>query len=204
MLLYFVRHGDRATKAYNSVESLDKGLTTRGRRQARLLAAHLAGAGIQALYSSPFPRTMQTAEAIGAETGLEPAVVNAFRELNVGKWNSFLPKQLDVAMPGERRKWHSHPESYRYPDGENLRELQARVMPALEKILQRGSKRSHERVCIVTHQAVIQIVLCSLLPKASLKDFHKYAVEKASLTVIEVGRGKTDLLLFNDSSHLKV
>jgi broad specificity phosphatase PhoE len=205
MLLYLVRHGDRATKTYNSIERLDRGLTEKGIAQVRLLAVRLKNEKLGALYASPFPRTRQTASAIAGQTGLKPVFINAFRELDIGRWNGFMSWELDAAMPGERRRWYSKPESYRFPGGENVRELRARVMPALRKII-RSHSRVDDRVCIVTHQAVIQMAVCVLIPGVSLADFHEYAVDKASLTVLET-RGRKDggsrIVLYNDLSYLK-
>lgn len=203
MLLYLVRHGDRATTTYNSIPRQDKGLTPKGKIQAELLAERLKNEKIQALYSSAFPRALQTASAISKMTGLKQTVVEAFGEVNVGAWNGFSKEELRARMPEEYDEWHSHPEKYRFPGGEGLAEVKKRVMPALEEIL---NSHKHENICIVTHEAVIEIIVISLLPGKSLSDFHKLKVDKASLTVLDVNSSekfRANLLLHNDTSHLK-
>src|SRR5690348_11391138 len=64
--IYLVQHGDK--------ERLpgDPGLTELGKRQAALTARWLRGKGLKALYSSPLRRARETAESVGAATGLAP------------------------------------------------------------------------------------------------------------------------------------
>jgi len=205
MLLYLVRHGERATKNYNSRPKLDKGLTPEGREQAELLAGRLQEERIHSLYSSDFPRALQTAQPIARKLGLKVEVRKAFGELDVGEWNGLKGEELEERMPGESKKWHSHPERYRFPGGEDLDEFRTRVMSALGKIIESERKRGRDRICIVTHEAMVRAVYCSLLPGVSLKDFHKLVIDKASVTVIETDgrRGDGRLVMLNDTRHLK-
>src|SRR5690242_9338495 len=72
--IYLVQHGDK--------ERLpgDPGLTELGKRQAALTARWLRGKGLKALYSSPLRRVRETAEPVGAATGLAVRLDSRLRE----------------------------------------------------------------------------------------------------------------------------
>ena len=98
MELFIIRHGQSANNALPDIRDreVDPPLTDLGRRQAHLLAEHLAtgathdwvtdpatgtaeprlrkGFGITALFCSPMYRGMQTAEPVGRALGLAPQV----------------------------------------------------------------------------------------------------------------------------------
>lgn len=63
--VFLARHAEKATG------SSDPELTEGGRRRAEELARVLADAGIDAVYSTPFARTRQTAAAVAKVLGLE-------------------------------------------------------------------------------------------------------------------------------------
>ena len=76
--LYLVRHGENLANLTRefSYRKVDYPLTERGVRQAEQTAAHFASLGarpggrpIDAIFSSPLKRALQTAEIIGAATG---------------------------------------------------------------------------------------------------------------------------------------
>jgi len=98
MELFIIRHGESANNALADLRDreVDPPLTDLGKRQARLLAEHLAtgathdwvtdpasgtsgpylrkGFGITSLFCSPMYRSMQTAELVGYALGLAPQV----------------------------------------------------------------------------------------------------------------------------------
>ena len=63
----------------------DPALSEAGERQAELVAAHLAGEPISALFVTPLRRTAQTAAPLAARLGLEPVVVPELREVHLGE-----------------------------------------------------------------------------------------------------------------------
>src|SRR5688572_13005538 len=87
MELWLVRHGE---STWNSVQrfqgGLDAPLSDRGRWQAQALAAGLATARFDALYTSPLHRARETAAACGAVLGLDAIAVDDLREIGLGDW----------------------------------------------------------------------------------------------------------------------
>jgi glucosyl-3-phosphoglycerate phosphatase len=80
-----LRHGESAHNAHTGAEALgqDEGdrLTERGREQARAAGLALAEYGVTELLTSPMRRATETAAAVGATLGLEPAVLPYVDEL---------------------------------------------------------------------------------------------------------------------------
>ena len=72
--IYLVQHGDKERSPG------DPGLTELGRRQAAVTARWLRGKGLEALYSSPLRRARETAEPVGAATGLAVRLDSRLRE----------------------------------------------------------------------------------------------------------------------------
>jgi broad specificity phosphatase PhoE len=109
----FLRHGESAHNAHTGAEALADAegdrLTDRGREQARAAGLGLAEHGVTRLLSSPMRRAAETAAAVGAALGLEPATLPHVDELRPGE--SFeglvarvrrLKAGLEAAKPGER------------------------------------------------------------------------------------------------------
>jgi probable phosphoglycerate mutase len=63
----------------------DPALSPAGERQAELVAAHLAGEPISALFVTPLRRTAQTAAPLAELSGLQPVVVPELREVHLGE-----------------------------------------------------------------------------------------------------------------------
>ena len=63
----------------------DPSLSPVGVRQAQLVAEHLAGEPLEAIYITTLRRTAQTAAPLAELTGLEPIVVPDLREIHLGE-----------------------------------------------------------------------------------------------------------------------
>lgn len=101
--IWVCRHGERAD-AYPGWEETaerphDPPLTQLGLRQAAASAAALTDEPIEAIYSSPFLRCMQTAAAVAKARGLRVRVEPGLSELLNAKWFSAHP--VDAGMSDE-------------------------------------------------------------------------------------------------------
>jgi alpha-ribazole phosphatase len=159
--LVLVRHADTdAAMRGRCYGRLDVGLSPEGRRQARELGRALRGISVAAVYSSPLSRALDTAAAIAAPHGLEPVVEDSLRELDFGELEGMLYKDIEAARPELFREWMETPGSVRFPGGEALADLRARVRPAVAEIRER---HEGEVVALVAHGGVIRIVLADAL-----------------------------------------
>src|SRR5438034_8517916 len=83
--MLFLRHGQQEANESGVVGSLSQ-LSEKGRLQAELLAAELSsGIALGAVYSSPLPRAVATAEAICGRLSLIPILEPRLTEFELGE-----------------------------------------------------------------------------------------------------------------------
>jgi len=168
--LYVVRHGQTESslrKAYSGRS--DVALTALGEEQARAAGELLAGAGIDAVFSSPLSRARDTAQAIAAATGAPLSVDDRLTEIDYGAFEG-----LDRAAARERfgsafQAWRDDPFGSPVPGMEPLDGALARAREAVAAALA-GSQRP----VIVGHQGILRIVLIALdeLAREDYFDLH--------------------------------
>jgi broad specificity phosphatase PhoE len=180
--LFLVRHGEPEEWACGvCCGRLDPGLSALGLEQARRAAAALARARIEALYSSPSRRALDTARAISGDAGGKVKLDERLREIDFGGFEGLTYEQAELHHPEAFRAWVSSPGTVRFPGGESWDDLRARVLPAVEAICTREEGR---RVAIVAHAGVVRVVLADVLG-ASPDACFRIAVDHASITELE-------------------
>jgi len=193
--IYLIRHGQVAgheTPSYNG--HADTPLTEFGISQYHQLQERLADAGITACYSSDLSRCAGGAGIICAPLGITPVLKPQLRELNIGIWEGMTWAEIIARYP---QQWQARLDdivNYRVPAGENLLDLAARALPALEEIV-----RSHrsENVLIVGHGGMNRVLLLNAIgaPLAALFNIEQ---NYACLNIIDYYEdGKTVVNLLN-------
>jgi broad specificity phosphatase PhoE len=130
-----VRHGETDDNAAHRFQGRsDTPLNDRGREQSRALARALAGEGLVALYSSPLARARETAEIVGAQLGLRPVFDDRLMEADVGEWQGRLSADIEADHPGAIAAWRAVDPRFRFPGGESVPELVARVAASLADV----------------------------------------------------------------------
>jgi probable phosphoglycerate mutase len=153
-------------------------LSADGRDEAKRLAERLEVVRLNALYSSPLERCLETAEAIKAGRRLEVQVEEALGEVRYGSWQGRTFRSL-VRTP----LWRTVqlvPSQARFPGGESILELQRRGVAAVETI-----RTKHRRgvVGIVSHADMIKAIAAHYLGM-HLDLFQRLHVDTASVTAI--------------------
>jgi probable phosphoglycerate mutase len=166
-------------------------LTEEGRLQAKAVAEALAASKIKALYSSPIDRTMDTAQAIAERLDLEIQVDEEVGEIRFGRWTNRSLKSL-----ARTKLWAAvqrFPSGALFPEGESLREAQARAVAEIERL-----RRLHPRdgVCIVSHADVIKLITAHYLG-VHIDLFQRIYIAPASITVVSVGDAGPFVLAVN-------
>lgn len=175
----------------------DPPLSARGRQQAELVGRHLARAGVDAVYSSPLSRAVQTAGPLAAALGVQPALVAELREVHLGQWEGGVVHQRlnerdplwEVVL--ERERWDA------IPGAEPNEALRERVRAALTAI---HGRHRDQTVAIFTHDGVIAAAL-SLATGSRAFAFSSAAHASTSELVIEPG-DRWRLRSFNSADHL--
>ncbi len=85
MIIYCIRHGESCYNAEGRLQGQSATpLSPLGLRQAEAMAMALRAQPIAAIYASPLPRAMQTAEALGRAIGVAVIPDPRLMEINVG------------------------------------------------------------------------------------------------------------------------
>lgn len=153
--LILLRHGE-VEGSKRLVGHTDAPLSEAGREGVRLAAGKLSGTHFDALYSSDLSRSVESASIVGAPLKLSPCRITELRELYMGEWDGITAEEVIKRWPEEISRWWNDPVSYRTPGGEGLSDLHARVIPALESIL---DAHRGQTICLVAHGGVNRVIL---------------------------------------------
>jgi len=166
--LYLVRHGENPANLRRefSYRKVDYFLTELGVRQAEQTAAYFAGFAdgqpIDAVFSSPLKRALQTAEIVGAATGHDVTMIEEFREINCGDFDGAPPTDERWAHHDRiLRAWRDGDHDARFPGGEDYHALLARVRAGLRQVV---AGRDGQRLVIVSHGGIVGASLKDVCP----------------------------------------
>jgi broad specificity phosphatase PhoE len=152
--ILLARHGETDWNRDNRFQGqADPPLNEAGRDQARALAERLVGDGVEAVYSSPLVRALETAEIVGARLRLPVSPVEALREIDVGSWSGLSRTEVEARFPEGYARWLAF--DHGWDGGESYEELGARVVPALVELAERHPVG---RILVVTHGGPIRAV----------------------------------------------
>lgn len=186
----------------------DTPLNDRGREQSRLLGKTLSNININAVYSSPLQRSMETARIVLAEraaAGRPPVELRpdpAMKEISHGVGEGKLTTDVERDHPQVYRNWIEAPHTVRWPDGESLEDVAARAVPALERIIRQNQNRT---VLIVAHGGVNKALLLRVLG-APLSRFWTFRQDSACLNIADVrvdssGALRPEIIAINNVAH---
>ncbi len=171
-------------------------LSDEGRRQAEALGERLARLPVAAVYASPIERTMQTAGAVAVRHGLEVRVLEGVLEADYGEWTG--GRIADLAKTDLWKVVQRAPSRARFPNGESLTEMQARMVSALETVV---AAHPGELVVVVSHADPIKAAIAHFTG-VHLDLFQRVVVSPASVTAFELGPHGVAMLKCNDTGSL--
>ncbi len=193
--IYLIRHGEvegAATPRYNGQG--DVTLTPRGREQYQEMSRRLAQEKITACYSSDLTRCAWGAGLIAPCFGIEPHLTSALRELNIGDWEGMTWQELMTRYPSEWQARLDDIVNFRVPNGENLLDVEARVIPKIQQIV---AAHPDEELLVVGHGGVNRVILLNALG-APLSALFNMEQSYCCLNIIDYyADGKTVVKLLN-------
>jgi probable phosphoglycerate mutase len=191
--LLLIRHGENDWVGTNRLAGRTPGvhLNDNGRQQADQLSLRLAGQPVSAIYSSPLDRCLETAQPVAAALGLAVIAEAGVQEVDYGGWQGGDLKELSKSQD-----WYlvqHYPSSFRFPDGETLREVQARSVQAVERI---RCTHPNQLVAVFSHGDVIRTTLAHYMG-TPLDLFQRIAIDTASISAL-VFHGDRPMVLFTN------
>ncbi len=155
-------------------------LSPDGEKQAARLAERLRHLPFKAIYTSPLERTQQTAQAIGAATGIAPQIREELLELDFGDW---MGRKIADLKPDEKwRQFNAFRSGTRAPNGELMLETQARIVGLMQNLRE---KHPDDYVALVSHADVIKSAVAYYLG-VPLDLFQRIEISPASVCVVAV------------------
>ena len=198
-LFYFVRHGETTWNAEGRLcGSTDAPLSGLGRRQAQLLAQRFQSMVVEALYSSPLIRALETARIMGHEIGCKPVIDPRLTELHYGAWEGRIFDEVKRTEP-TYRAWAANPADLAPPQGETGVQLVERVMPFMSEV---AARHQNGNVIVVCHKTVCRLLACHITGVPLAEYRRRLPMRNAALNILETVDGTWRVRALNDTSHL--
>ena len=239
-MLVLLRHGETEYIVQGRFQGqVETPLSPIGLRQAERVAARLArphaspalplpGGPPRELVHSPLRRTAQTADAVARAMADELAFGRTievrpdpgFLEVAQGEWEGLHRTEIEERWGDVLATWRRQPLEAWAPGGESIRDVQARLRPALRKLLARlaegGVPGTLDRPqvagygdastdqpwsILVGHDGLFKVLLLTLFD-LPLERFWMLSFDLAGISVVELRAGRPVLRAMNLTEHL--
>jgi broad specificity phosphatase PhoE len=197
--LILARHGEtkwNVEKIYRG--RTDVNLDEVGIKQAELLGKYLSNWKLEAIYSSPLKRALDTANIIARYQKIGVQIAEGLIDFDYGEWQSLPEQEVKRLYPALLDEWHNNPHKVSMPGGESLEDVRRRAIEVVNDVLSkyRGS------VVLVSHRVVNKVLICSLLGLDN-SYFWNIRQDVGGITIFNYVNGRFVLTRHNDTSHLK-
>jgi broad specificity phosphatase PhoE len=200
--LVVIRHGQTAWNAGAGQERFrgrtDLPLDDAGRAQACAVAGRLQGEPVAALYTSPLLRARQTIKPLADAVGLPIQDHNDLLDIHYGRFQGLTHAQAAAAHAELYGLWRTTPGQVRFPGGESLADVQARLLALLDELT---ARHRGQTVVLVGHQIVNKVLSCTLLD-LELDQIWRVRQDTAGLNAFQQVNGAWQTLRLNDTCHL--
>lgn len=177
----------------------DLPLTELGTQQARATAAAIHARWQPArVYSSPLQRCIVTGQIIADACGIERRSCQELIDLDYGSWQGKSHEEVRSGSPKEYQRWMSSPELHRFPAGESLPMLAARVTEALRVVLEAHATQT---VVLVGHDSGNRALLLLALG-LPLRAYRRIRQDPCGLSEFVVEEDTMVVQRINETAHL--
>ena len=157
--VYFIRH---AEPNYENHDDALRELSPKGLQSSKELVNSFAGIQIDAFYSSPYLRAMDTIKPLADSRGQTIHLIPDFQERKItDHW-------IEDFTGFTEKQWADF--HYHLPGGESLFMVQERNIRALEDLLQ---AHPDQTILIGTHGTALSTIINYYKPDFQLADFHR-------------------------------
>ena len=158
---------------------------------------YLRNVKVDAVYSSPLSRAVETAEAIARYQGKEVQISDGLIDIDFGRWQGVSHEEVRERHGDLYRQWRDTPHLVRFPGGESLEDVRRRVLGVIDEIVRDHADKT---LVMVSHRVANKTMLCGLL---GLDNSHFWQIgqDTGCINILEFGEEFT-LRRLNDTSHL--
>lgn len=159
--VYLVRHA----KSIGNTERIfqgrsNLGLSAEGRAQLPQLAERFRNIPLEAVYSSPLQRAVQTAEAVSHYHHLPIQTEEDLSEIYAGEWELKRFSDLPILYPEHWRLWCEEEAHFCAPSGESIVQVHNRISSAIDRI---AAQNDGKTIAVVSHGCALRCYLCHAL-----------------------------------------
>ena len=197
--LILARHGEtvwNVEKIYRG--RTDVNLDEVGIKQAELLGKYLSNWKLEAIYSSPVKRALDTANIVARYQKIGVHIAEGLIDFDYGEWQSLPEQEAKRLYPTLHNEWHNNPHKVRMPGGESVEGVRRRAIEVVNSVL----SKYQGSVVLVSHRVVNKVLICSLL-ELDNSYFWNIKQDVGGITVFNYVDGRFVLTKHNDTSHLK-
>ncbi|MFW6146827.1 MAG: histidine phosphatase family protein [Thermodesulfobacteriota bacterium] len=198
--VYLARHGETEwNKELRFRGRADIPLNQTGHRQAKAIADALADKEINAIYTSPLQRSIETALPTADLFGLRSTTVQGLIDISYGQWEGLGYGEVQKQYANLYHQWEEYPEAVKFPEGESLDEVRERSFSAFKDAVAENSDKS---ILVIPHRVINKVLLCAIL---GLSNAHFWLLKQDTgcINVIEHVDNRFVLVKMNDTCHLK-
>jgi probable phosphoglycerate mutase len=200
--IVLLRHGQTAWNASAGEERFrgrkDLPLDRRGQAQARAVADWLSSEPLVALYSSPLQRARQTLQPLASDQGLPVEVHEGLIDIDYGRFQGLTHVEARTTDPELYGLWRTAPSRVRFPGGEALADVQARLRAILAEL---AARHPGGTVVLTGHEMVNKVLACTLLG-LDLDQIWRVRQDVAAISLFKQDGESWTTLGLNDTCHL--
>jgi broad specificity phosphatase PhoE len=195
MNLVLVRHGETLGESAIRLNGwTDVALAPLGVCQMERVGASLRELAFEHVIASPLRRSRESASLV--RPGAAVRVVEAFREVHFGRWETLTWEEAALRDPEIVAAMRASRADFTYPEGESRREFRARIHAAAHAELDgRGD------AVAVLHKGVIKTAIAALTGM-SAEEAAGLPCELGSIARLERNADGFTLVAVNETAHL--
>ena len=198
--ILLVRHGRTEwNKGQIFRGTVDIPLDDQGRTEAGCARDWLAGESIDAAYTSPLSRSVETAEIILAPHGVPAVLHDGLVDLNYGDWQGKSLQAVQSEYPDLYAQWEEAPSTVVFPGGEGLGDVRDRVLATAHEAV---SRHPGKTVLLAAHRVVNKVLIAALLGLDS-SHFWEIGQDTCALNEFVYDRQRWICRSLNDTCHLR-
>jgi len=197
--IILARHGETVwniEKIYRG--RADVNLDEMGIKQAELLGNYLSNWGLEAIYSSPLRRALDTANIVARYQKIGVQIAEGLIDFDYGEWQALPEQEVKKLYPALLNEWHNNPHKVRMPGGDSLEDVRGRAIEVVNDVL----SKYQGSVLLVSHRVVNKVLICSLLGLDN-SHFWNINLDVGGITIFNYVDRRFVLTNHNDTSHLK-
>ena len=152
--VYLIRHAQAEGNEKRLFQGHYDGVVSEmGWRQLDQLAEYCRDLPLEAIYSSPLTRAVETAKAVNRYHGLPLQLRDGLIEINGGDWEGKPWDCFPVDYPEQNRHWEQSPWLFEAPNGETMKQVYDRIVGAVLEIVKENPEKT---VAVVSHGCAIR------------------------------------------------